>query len=74
MDDFLNEISHELYMEWLAFSHIQPLDPAYVIMRGLMGSPKQNEKAVQPWEQTKMNLIKHMNIVNEQEQKQKRRG
>jgi len=45
VDDFLNEIPNDLYEEWAAFSSLQPRDPAYVIMRGLMGDPEKSRLA-----------------------------
>jgi len=73
VDDFLSEIPDDQYREWLEFHcTVQPLDPTYMIMRGLMGSPKQERNTGGGWEQSKMNMIKHMNMTKGQ--KRKRRG
>jgi len=76
VDDFLNEIPNDLYEEWVAFSRLQPLDPAYVIMRGLMGDPENGRRAPISasggWEQAKMNLIRHANITKNRNGKGKR--
>ena len=75
VDVFLSEIPDDLFREWLEFHcTIQPLDAAYVTMRGLMGSPKQERNTGGGWEQSKMNLIRHMKIANGQKRMRKKRG
>jgi len=65
VDDFLNEIPDDLYREWLEFhSTIQPLDPTYMIMRGLMGSSVKPRDRRGGWEQSLANLRKHSAITS----------
>jgi hypothetical protein len=42
----------ELYLEWLAFDSIEPVNPAGAILQGLMGNPKSEPVAhAQTWEE-----------------------
>ena len=63
MDDFLDEIPSDLYGEWLAFDHIEPLDPAGMILKGLSGGEKkQQETPDQSWRTLKQNMMQHIKI------------
>lgn len=64
VDRMLSEMDAETFDEWMAFSLLEPLDPAGAILQGFTGPAEERVQPKPPgnWMNQKIQMLQWMNI------------
>lgn len=62
MDEFLDELSLDQYLEWMAFDVIEPLNIADLVMMRMFGT-RGRAPGGTSWQAQKAKLLQHISMI-----------
>ncbi len=59
----MEDLPSDLYLEWMAYDLIEPIDAAGVILKGLSGPEKPHSSGPVPWQVQKAKMIAYGKLI-----------